>query len=61
LRELKIDKKKKSKVEMAYIVEVGSINTLNPYLLPLSSSFDFDFSFLILPDIISDNIPILFL
>ena len=46
---------------MAYIIEVESINTFNPYLLPLSGSFDFDFSFLILPDIISDNILIFFL
>ena len=46
---------------MAYIVEVGSINAFNPYLLPLSGSFDFDFSFLILSDVISDNISILFL
>ena len=58
---LKIDKKKKSKVEMAYIVKVKFINIFNPYLLPLSSSFNFNFSFLILPDIISDNILILFL
>ena len=61
LREFKIDKKKKFKVKMAYIIVVGSINTPNPYLLPLSSSFDFDFSFLILPDVISDNTPIPFL
>ena len=58
---LKIDKKKESKVEIAYIAKVESINTLNPYLLPLSGSFNFDFSFSILPDIISDNIPIPFL
>jgi hypothetical protein len=42
-------------VEMAYIAKVGFINTFNPHLLPLSGSFDFDFSFLILPDVISDN------
>ena len=48
-------------MEIAYITEVGFINTLNPYLLPLSDSFDFDFSFLILPDIISDNILVPFL
>ena len=46
---------------MAYIVEVKSINAFNPYLLPLSGSFNFDFSFLILLNIISDNIPVLFL
>ena len=61
MRKFKVDKKKKFKVEMAYIVEVKSINTPNPYLLPLSSSFNFDFSFLILPDVISDNIPVFFL
>jgi hypothetical protein len=61
LRKLKIDKKKKPKVEMAYIVEVGSINTPNSYLLPLSGSFNFDFSFLILPNVISDNTPVPFL
>ena len=56
----KINKKKKSKVEIAYIIKVGFINTLNSYLLPLSNSFNFDLSFLILPDIISDNIPVFF-
>ena len=61
LRELKADKKKKSKVKMAYTVKVRFINTLIPYLLPLSGSFNFDFSFLILTDIISDNTPVLFL
>ena len=58
---IKANKKKKSKVEMAYIAKVGSINTPNPYLLPLSGSFDFNLSFLILPDVISDNTPVLFL
>ena len=61
LYKLKINKKKKFKIEMAYIVKVGSINTLNSYLLPLSSSFNFNFSFLILPDITFNNIPIPFL
>ena len=61
MRKLKAKKKKKSKMEIAYIVEVESINTFNPYLLPLSGSFDFDFSFLILPNVISDNILIPFL
>ena len=59
--ELKAKKKKKFKIEIAYIVEVRSVNTPNFYLLPLSSSFDFNFSFLILLDIISDNMPIPFL
>jgi hypothetical protein len=61
LCKLKADKKKKSKIEMAYIVEVGSINTPNPYLLPLFGFFNFDLSFLILPNIISDNMPVPFL
>ena len=61
LREFKIDKKKKFKVKMAYIIVVGSINTPNPYLLPLSGFFNFDLFFSMLPDVISDNIPILFL
>ena len=61
MRELKAIKKKKSKVEIAYIVEVGSSNTFNSYLLPLSDFFVSDFSFLILPDIISGNIPVPFL
>ena len=46
---------------MAYIVEVESINTFNSYLLPLFSFFNFNFSFLILPDVISDNTPVPFL
>ena len=58
---LKVNKKKESKVKIAYIVKVGSINASNPYLLPLSDSFNFDIFFSILPDIISDNIPVLFL
>ena len=61
LRKLKINIKKKSKVEIAYIVIVGSFNTSNPCLLPLSGSFDFNLSFSILPDVISDNIPVPFL
>ena len=58
---LKINIKKKSKVKIAYIVKVESVNAFNPYLLPLSGFFNFNFSFSILPDIISNNIPILFL
>ena len=58
---LKINKKKKSEIKIAYIAEVGSINTFNPYLLPLSGSFNFNFSFSILPDIISNNTPVPFL
>ena len=61
MRKLKAKEKKESKVEITYIVEVGSIDASNPYLLPLFSSFDFDFSFLILPNVISNNIFIPFL
>ena len=61
MRKLKVDKKKEFKVEIAYIIEVEFINTFNPYLLPLSGSFNFDFSFLILPNVISNNMPIPFL
>ena len=61
MRELKINKKKEFKVKIAYIAKVGSINALNFYLLSLSSSFDFNFSFSILPNVISDNMPVLFL
>ena len=46
---------------MAYTAVVGSVDALNSYLLPLSGSFNFDFFFLMLPDIISDNILIPFL
>ena len=50
---LKADKKKKSKVK--------SINTSNPYSLPLSDFFASNLFFLILPDILSDNTPVPFL
>ena len=59
--ELKVDKKKKFKVEITYIVVVGSFDAFNFYLLLLFSSFNFDFSFLILPNVISNNIFIPFL
>ena len=58
---LKIDKKKEFKVEIAYIVAVGSINASNSYLLPLFSSFNFNIFFLILPNVISNNMPVPFL
>ena len=61
MRKFKINKKKKSKIEIAYITGVEFINTSNPYLLPLFDFFDFDFSFLILPGVIFDNMPISFL
>ena len=43
LRKLKVDKKKKSKVEIAYTAVVGFYNALNFYLLPLSGFFNFKF------------------
>ena len=46
---------------MAYIVKVKSVNTPNPYLLPLSGFFNFDFSFSVLPDVIFNNTPVPFL
>ena len=61
MHELKADKKKESKVEITYIAVVGSFDASNSYLLPLADSLNFNFSFLILPDVISDNISIPFL
>ena len=61
LRELEAKERKKFEVDTAYIVEVVSINVSNPYLSPLADSFNFNLSFLILPDVISNNTPILFL
>ena len=61
MRELKANKKKEFKVEIAYIAKIEFINAFNPYLLPLSSYFNFDFFFSILLNIISDNMPITFL
>ena len=58
---LKAKEKKESKVKIAYIVEVESINTSNPYLLPLADSFNFNLFFLMLPDVISNNTPVPFL
>ena len=43
------------------MAKVKFINTPNPYLLLLFSSFNFTLSFLILPDIISNNISVPFL
>ena len=61
MQDLKATKVKESEVEIAYIVEVGFINTPNPHLSPLFSFFASDFSFSILPDVISNNTPVLFL
>ena len=58
---LKTNKKKEFKIEITYIMAVKSINTPNPYLLPLFGSFNFDLSFSILPNVISDNTLISFL
>ena len=60
MRKLKANKKE-SAAEIIYIAAVGFFNTPNPYLLSLADSFNFNFSFLILPDIISNNTPIPFL
>ena len=56
-----MDKKKKNMVEIVYIAVVGSFNTPNSYLLPLANFFNFNFSFLILPNIISNNTSVPFL
>ena len=61
LRKLKVNKKKKFKVEIIYTARVESINTSNLYLLLLFNFFNFNLSFLILPNIISDNMPVPFL
>jgi len=60
LRELEADEKKESEVEIAHTAAVGSFDTLDPRSLPLSGSFDFDLSFSMLPDVISDNTPVPF-
>ena len=61
MQDLKAKEKKKSKVEITYMVEVGSFNAPNFYLLPLFSFFNFNPFFLILPDVIFDNTPLSFL
>ena len=61
MRKLKVDKKKESTAEIIHIAAVGSFNTPDFYLLPLANSFNFNLSFLILPDIISNNTPVPFL
>ena len=48
-------------MEITYIVKVGFFNIPNSHLLPLADFFTSDFSFLILPDVLSDNTPIPFL
>ena len=61
MRELKANKKKEFKVEIAYIVKVGFFNTPNPHLLLLTDFFISNFSFSILPNVFSDNTPVPFL
>ena len=58
---LKTKEKKEFKVGIIYIIEVESSNTFNPYLLPLANFFNFNPSFLILPDVISNNTSVPFL
>ena len=58
---LKANKKEEFKVEITYIAKVGFSNAPNPYLLPLADFFASNFSFLILPDVLFNNIPIPFL
>ena len=52
---------KATKVKKNNSLEVKSLATLVAYLSPLADFFASNFSFLILPDIISNNIPVLFL
>ena len=61
MRKLKVNKKEECKVEITYIAGVEFFNTFNPHLLLLADFFTSNFSFLILPDILSNNIPVLFL
>ena len=61
MRKLRTEEKKEFKIEIAYIVVVGSSNTADFYLLPLADSLNFNFSFLMLPNVISNNISIPFL
>ena len=58
---LKANKKEKFKVEITYIAKVGFFNTPNPYLLPLADFFTSNFSFLILLNVLSNNMPVPFL
>ena len=52
---------KATKVKEKNSLEAELLAILVAYLLPLTSFFNFDFSFLILPDVISNNMPIPFL
>ena len=57
---LKTNKKEKFKVEITYIAKIGFFNASNPHLLPLANFFASNFSFSILPNVISDNTPVFF-
>ena len=61
MRKLKANEKEEFKVEIAYIVEVGFSDAPDPHLLPLADFFTSNFSFLILPNVLSNNIPVPFL
>ena len=61
MHKLKAKEKEKSTVEIIYIIVVGFFNAPNFYLLPLVNSFNFNLSFLRLPDVIFNNTLILFL
>ena len=61
MRELKAKEKKEFIVETVHTAVVKSFNISNPHSLPLADFFNFNLSFSILPDVISDNIPVLFL
>ena len=52
---------KATKIKKKNNLEVKLLATLIAYLLPLADFFIFNFSFLILPNIISDNTPVPFL
>ena len=52
---------KATKVKEKNSLEVKLLATQVAHLLPLANSFNFNLSFLILPDVISDNIFISFL
>ena len=52
---------KATKIKEKNSLEVKLLATLVAYLLPLTDFFVSNFSFLILPDVISNNIPVFFL
>ena len=56
-----MQKLKATKVKEKNSLEIELLATQVAYLLPLFNSFDFNFFFSILPDVISDNMPVPFL